>query len=541
MSQTEKASERGGFVQYPCQLIYNCSDLNRDDKWVLLSIMGVCWTEGPYRLSYRDIAALSGVPLSLLSSIAEKNEKPAKEGIMDRLKRLEYVRCVMGKETDTTTGKAKGNAQTYIYVNYKKIWGESIFYKTDPYKVKENYQPVPNTNRSVSYTNELVLIRNRGVRIKNGSVPDTNEPVRDASSKSPIYISYMDLDNCRQKEDKEESIVPANADHYLTISSFENLGIADLSVRVACDEYWQHRDMLDLSEREPAHHLLETGAAQITLPAYSQQNPPQEEILTDQGRRVGKNDVRSLTFEEIKVAQDHAQQELLTNQASNPVAVGCNTPSPSGEKVDASSVPATGVGEKQPDEPPVENKRANRGKKQGNGENTQPKDEKPSGPPQMPPAEMKWCEEKMVQIVEAKNGKYYSDLARPDQVKAAEKIMKKKISEEQFVHAYDKRNDTWWRAHKGKLHVTHMAAKTDRGPMRVVEILCELEGWLGNETPDTQNERADRSSTNLRGSGRVGRQISSFDNPEFDMSDQFYLSEAEKRARKETTYATPHQ
>lgn len=67
MTQQEQRQEgKGQFVQFPVHLIYGIPDLSRDDKWVLLSIMGRYWGSGPHRLSYREIAALSGVPISLL-------------------------------------------------------------------------------------------------------------------------------------------------------------------------------------------------------------------------------------------------------------------------------------------------------------------------------------------------------------------------------------------------------------------------------------------------------------------------------------------
>lgn len=202
MTQSDKNPERGNFVQYPCQLIYNCPNLNRDDRWALLSIMGVCWTEEFYKLSYRDVSKLSGIPLSLLSSITGKDGRPDKEGIMDRLKRLEYIYCALGKELNSATGKPRGNAQTYIKVNYTKIWAESILYKITPYSPQKDFEPVSYTNRltekpnqPVSYTNAPVPHANTSVPNTNRPVSYTNAPVRDLSVNLPPYITYTNIDN----------------------------------------------------------------------------------------------------------------------------------------------------------------------------------------------------------------------------------------------------------------------------------------------------------------------------------------------------------
>src|SRR6266568_2842584 len=73
-TNNEEKRDKGQFVQFPLHLIYERKDLSRDDKWVLLSIMGTYWTEGPHRLSYREVAALSGVPLALLTSYLDKRQ-----------------------------------------------------------------------------------------------------------------------------------------------------------------------------------------------------------------------------------------------------------------------------------------------------------------------------------------------------------------------------------------------------------------------------------------------------------------------------------
>lgn len=302
MTQADKAAERGGFVQYPCQLIYNCPVLNRDDKWVLLSIMGVCWTEGPYRLSYRDIAALSGVPISLLSSVAAKDGKPAKEGIMDRLKRLEYIRCVMGKEKDTTTGKAKGNAQTYIYVNYTKIWAESLTFKSEAYKVNE---PVLNTNTPVSYTNRFVPHANSPVPNTNEGVSYTNEPVRDSRSKVGTYITYINSD----KEDSKDTDAMSDDNRLTPTSSFAN-GDDD------------GNNGANNAPHRPDHHSSVNG---VTVPVdvrHSEEVNGQSTstLETDENNRL-TNPPESLTQQNVSTDESSSriERETANDTASSPV------------------------------------------------------------------------------------------------------------------------------------------------------------------------------------------------------------------------------
>lgn len=191
--------DRGSFVQFPAYLIYECPELNRDDKWTLLAIMGTCWTSGPHRLSYRDIHALSGVPISLLSSFDDK-KGVHHEGIMERLARLDWVTIVIGKEVNPSTGKLKGNAQTYIYINYERIWQENIAYcqrrkqSTEPYAVDDSeYQPVSHTNKVVSNTNKVVsntntLIEHEPVQNENTPVLNVNEPVS-YTNRSVSYVN----------------------------------------------------------------------------------------------------------------------------------------------------------------------------------------------------------------------------------------------------------------------------------------------------------------------------------------------------------------
>lgn len=117
--------------------------------------------------------------------------------------------------------------------------------------------------------------------------------------------------------------------------------------------------------------------------------------------------------------------------------------------------------------------------------------------PVMPPASMKWCAEKMVQVTEAKRGRYYTDKQRPAQLKAARKILAEEITEEQYCASYDDRNNKWWREHNGLLDVTHMAAiPSGQVEMRVVTIWHKIESRIAllEQENSTFNDQKDNMS-----------------------------------------------
>jgi hypothetical protein len=221
MSQT--ATEKGRFVQFPLHLIYGCENLTRDDKWVILAIMGECWTEGPYRLSYREISGLSGVPISLLSSYNDKKTGIRREGVMDRIERVTgYIHVNSGKDL-SANGKPRGNTQSYITIDYARIWKENVAYcetKKQVNNVPQDYQPVSYANRCVSPANAPVLYANKPVSY-------ANKPVSVSRSKVTTYISNTLLD---KQEEKDISVVSAFAEHNPPIISSSDLPITKTNV-----------------------------------------------------------------------------------------------------------------------------------------------------------------------------------------------------------------------------------------------------------------------------------------------------------------------
>ena len=173
MTQKPKTPEspvtegKGQFVQFPVHLIYGNPHLTRDDKWVLLALMGKCWEIGPHRLSYREIAKIADVPVSLLSTYTDKQGRQH-EGILDRIVRVTgYLQVVRGKEIDPLTEKPRKQVQTYIYVDYPRIWRDNLTYcqvrntsqltevSDDLYNVYRLIDPRNNDVYYVGITNDL--------------------------------------------------------------------------------------------------------------------------------------------------------------------------------------------------------------------------------------------------------------------------------------------------------------------------------------------------------------------------------------------------
>jgi hypothetical protein len=154
----------------------------------------------------------------------------------------------------------------------------------------------------------------------------------------------------------------------------------------------------------------------------------------------------------------------------------------------------------------------------------------PLGPPAMPLDNAKWNAETLVDIVEAKIGSRFSEKLRGArsqryrQLEAAKKIIAVQVTREEFVSAYDDRNDNWWRSNKGKLTVEDMAANTPRRVMRVLEVMESVEAKAGkllqfpSSVPVVAGSQAERNREIYTGYDFT------------DLESQFYPTDAQKRA-----------
>ncbi len=488
---TQTSNERGSFVQYPCHLIYNCSILTRDDKWVLLSIMGVCWDEEFHKLSYREISALSGVPLSMLSSVAAKNGKPAREGCMDRLKRLGYIRCKLAKAMNRSTGKPKGNAQTYISVDYTKIWRENSTCKVTPTQA-EDYQPVSYANRLQEEEAKPVLYANGPVPHTNNPVSYANEPVRNARSNSHTYITVDNSDTL----DKDTNSVEAFASDTTLSIIFDIDAVPDFShvrhlpvVRQWIDQsptlargntlplttaggmdtpplsgVGDTPSQNDAPEQEPSQpHATspsqphELQSCTTTPPEnHAPESASQSEYSGVQSEaphrgRVNTSDTQQDKGSYSRTSATNKQQgqanELDTNTVSHgigdvdhvqPVLVGMDqevSVEHTGHDQPLRSGSTHGMADVDHLEQPSVEKPAGKGRGTRKPSAEKPEksaEEKPKGPPPMPAPDASWSAETLVAIMEAKKQRRYSETTRKQELSEAKLLLKMEYEDAQI-------------------------------------------------------------------------------------------------------------
>jgi predicted transcriptional regulator len=99
----------------------------------------------------------------------------------------------------------------------------------------------------------------------------------------------------------------------------------------------------------------------------------------------------------------------------------------------------------------------------------------------------KWNPEAMVTKAEELRGKTYSEAARPKEINAAKKILKRKpdSTPEEFEKVFKQRNDDWWHEHCGLLNVTDLAAvPKDKNDMRYMLILDQHQFQWGKAKAD---------------------------------------------------------
>jgi hypothetical protein len=130
-SANAEGVKRKYFSLIPNFILYGLPHLPLQDRWTLLTLVGCCPDNGPYKLSTREIAAITGVKHNTLRSMEGKTPR---EGILERLQRVTgYITLVEGKPINLVT-RITGRAQTYIYIHHEKIWRDnSAFFEAQPF------------------------------------------------------------------------------------------------------------------------------------------------------------------------------------------------------------------------------------------------------------------------------------------------------------------------------------------------------------------------------------------------------------------------
>ena len=237
------------FTKSPNFLFYGLPSLSIQDKWALLALMSMCWDrrkagvtlkelEGPYKLSLREIATITGVKHTILRS---KEGKDPREGVLNRLAALGYVTIVDARPKSEITGKP-GRLQTYLYIHLEKIWADNaLFFETwnaplNRLVSKNSFEIDPSTvnvvnsdvnhgnnnvnedNNEVNHVNDNVNLANNDVNQNNNEVAVVNSDVNAASSNSGL-IQNKTTNTFEERE--KDSVVPTSAQELPTLSQPE--------------------------------------------------------------------------------------------------------------------------------------------------------------------------------------------------------------------------------------------------------------------------------------------------------------------------------
>ncbi len=150
--------------------------------------------EGPYKLSLREIAAITGVKHTMLRN---REGKDPREGILDQLQAIGYVTFFDAKPIDPTTGK-EGRTQTYLHIHLERIWSDNTRFVES--WDKPAHKPVlwgtyrevtvsEGNSPTVSDANNDVSEGNSNVSEGNDVVSDANVTVSGLSTNSPTIDS----------------------------------------------------------------------------------------------------------------------------------------------------------------------------------------------------------------------------------------------------------------------------------------------------------------------------------------------------------------
>lgn len=252
------------FTQSPNVLLYGLPQLPIQDKWALLTLMGLCWDrsqtgktleelEGPYQLSLRQISGITGVDHTSLRSKQGKNPR---EGVLDRLERLGYLSVCEGKSIDEYTGEVLGHTQTYIYIHLRRIWDENSRF-ADEWRVPPNRLvreelvklTVDHANSHVDDINSSVGKNNSNVDLDNDSVDgaSTNYVLRQCNTK-------------KIKEDREKILASDDATHTFSQEELHEKAI----------EFIRQKGMITFSDLEDflSQYIDVEGKEQIANDRY---------------------------------------------------------------------------------------------------------------------------------------------------------------------------------------------------------------------------------------------------------------------------------
>jgi hypothetical protein len=253
--EEKKKAENGTFGQVPHILLYGLPDVPAQDKWALASLIGLTWLgtgktdkerEGPYKLSLREIANITGVQHASLRS---KGGKAPREGVLDRLQAIGYITFFDAKPIDRSTGKV-GRKQTYLIIHLERIWKDNAAFvetwnKPSPKPALwGTYQEVTvdeDNSHIVDEDNITVDHDNNDVDVDNDVVDQDNVTVDDVSTKSPTILTRPSQTFSEHTE-ADPSLNQNLSSGKKPIGTFYKLEPCIKDLLLLSGEYWNRKD-----------------------------------------------------------------------------------------------------------------------------------------------------------------------------------------------------------------------------------------------------------------------------------------------------------
>lgn len=247
----KKKAENGTFGQIPHLILYGMPDVPIQDKWALSALIAMTWLnagktmkeqEGPYKLSLREIANITGLQHASLRS---KDGKAPRVGVLDRLQEIGYITFFDAKPIDPVTRNG-GRTQTYLYVHLERIWKDNAAF------VETWNKPLPkpalwgsytevtvdeDNSHTVAHDNTTVDVDNSDVDQDTNIVDQDNVTVDDVSTKSPTIS-------------KESQTLPENTEVDPSLNQYSGkkpIGAYYLEPCIkdllkSAGEYWKRRE-----------------------------------------------------------------------------------------------------------------------------------------------------------------------------------------------------------------------------------------------------------------------------------------------------------
>lgn len=460
-------NKRNKFVLKP-KFILRTDLLSAHEGAVLEALLHVCVSDGLHKINNRQIAAIARVSASKTNGILIKFEK------------LGYIKLEKGYLRDKASGDAKGHHQIFIRVCFDKIWQDNEeyfqvshrFIAPDAFLIQaDDFIPLegqPQTtvhdkNNTVHHKNSSTHDMNNSVHTENNIVHEESNTVLETSSTPQGYIIDT-KDTSDTNRNKIDISVPAiKIDEAPTSPLRTHLSEQnEIFVSHPIHEFILFDD-LAYPTQAIAFGLIEPRVVDVR---------EKTQMENDKRKRIVEDVVRRLSAKGFPISIEKVVWKYRQAEDENVVEGSLISHSHDIPETTLSSQENGGVGDQE---------RKYAAGYAGVGEQKEPEQAKAA----KETPERKAARE-IVEYTEANRyvagrrggpftrearGKGKSGASQWDKnLEAALKIVKAKITPEQYFRAYDSQNNDWWNEKNGSLTCVEMAANTKRGEMRAVEL-----------------------------------------------------------------------